>query len=159
MKVLAETIIHQQQPTPISCTATCIAMALGITVLELGVRLDTAHDIADFGVWLAKRGVWLRVCDRNERFRAGSLYIISARSFNIVGSDHVLLLDSRPDKAMAIANEDRDSWWTYDPNDGREGKKIYCRIDEHYAIDSYELKDIPWGALTQGITHTEKGAQ
>lgn len=138
---LARPIAHQMQPTPVCCTATCIAMAVGIPVGELGVPLDQAFGLLDFGVWLADRQVWLRYLDRGERFRPGHLYLLSVRSLNNIGGDHAVLLDTRdcscepPDAGWC------QHWRTLDPNEGIEGKKIYYDVNEYYAIKACELKD------------------
>lgn len=137
---LSKCIVHQMQPTPVCCTATCIAMALGTPVAELGVRLEDAYGLLDFGVFLAVRGVWLRSCDRGEPFRKGRLYLLSVRSLNKIGADHALLLDTRECEC-----ETDDGWcphWkVYDPNEGREGKEYYRTVWEYHAIRACELKD------------------
>lgn len=138
--MLASPIVHQMQPTPVCCTATCIAMALGVPVAELGVRLEDSHGLLDFGIYLAERGVWLRYLDRGERFWPQSLYILSVRSLNKIGTDHALLLDTRScdcDRSEGWCRH----WKVYDPNEGREGKEIYRNVWEYHAIKACQLKD------------------
>jgi hypothetical protein len=126
----------QMQFTLVCCTTTCIAMAVGTPVGELGVDLDTAYGFKDCGIWLAERGIWLRMCDRAERFRPGTVYLVSVRSLNRIGGDHALLLDTRP----GASNDDDSEWLTFDPNTGIEGKKVYNFVNEHYAVHACELK-------------------
>lgn len=138
---LADPIVQQTQPTPCSCTATCIAMALGIPVAELGVVLSNGLEFDDFGVWLAERGIWLRQGIRNnnrgESFFNGSLYLVGVRSLNIVNSDHAVLLDTR---ALATNANPRSGWKCFDPNTGRDGKAVYTWVDEHVTLDFCELR-------------------
>jgi hypothetical protein len=139
--MLANPIILQQQPTPVCCTATCIAMALGVPVTDLGGYAGVhAHGLLDFGVYLAERGVWLRYLDRGDRFWSGSLYLISVRSLNKIGTDHAILLDTR-----ACVCDEPDGWcrdWkVFDPNDGIEGKEVYRAVWETHAIKACQLKD------------------
>jgi hypothetical protein len=134
---LADPIIHQIQPTPVCCTHTCVAMAVGIPVAELGADLNTAYSFDDCGIWFAERGIWMRRLDRSEPFRAGTLYLVSVRSRNKIGVDHALLLDTRP----GLKHEDWESGWlTFDPNEGRDGMQTYSYVNEHYAIRACELK-------------------
>lgn len=139
---LARPIVPQTQPTPITCTATCVAMALGIPIADLGVRLDQAFGVDDFGVWLAERGIWLRPCAWNGRYgehmRSGTVYLVKVRSRNTLGVDHLLLLDTR-DGDTSSSDEDR--WVTYDPNRGRDGKLLYEWVNHYYAIAFWELKE------------------
>ena len=99
MLKLAETIVHQMQPTNCSCTATCLAMAIGMPVGEMGVDLERPYDFPDAGLWLAERGIWLRVGiinnGRGESFYPGHVYLVGIRSLNMIGTDHTLLLDTR----------------------------------------------------------------
>jgi hypothetical protein len=134
---LAEPIVHQSQPTPVCCTHTCIAMAVGIPVADLGADLSTAYGFDDCGIWFAERGIWMRRLDRSEPFRSGRLYLVSVRSLNKVGVDHALLLDTRFGKGD---DESDGGWRTFDPNGGREGMKTYSFVNEHYAIKACELK-------------------
>lgn len=140
MQGLANPIVLQTQPTPVCCTATCIAMALGVPVTDLGVRLEDSYGIGDFGVYLAERQVWLRYLDRGDRFWSGSLYVVVVRSLNKVGVDHAVLLDTR----KCICDEPDGwckDWKVFDPNEGREGKELYRNVWETHAIKSYQLKD------------------
>jgi hypothetical protein len=141
---LAETIIHQQQPTPTCCSATCIAMAVGEPVESLGIKLDRAYDFRDFGAWLAEHGIWLRPMllfqGQGERFHNGALYLIGARSLNNVNSDHAVLLDTRGPRLEGEQYNERSGWKCHDPNQGREGKKFYEWMDEHLALDACELR-------------------
>lgn len=111
-------------------------MAVGIPVAELGADLNTAYGFDDCGVWFAERGIWMRRLDRSEPFRSGALYLVSVRSLNKIGVDHALLLDTRP----GTQRDDDDGWLTFDPNEGREGKKTYSYVSEYYAIRACELK-------------------
>lgn len=138
--MLANPIILQTQPTPVCCTATCIAMALGVPVAELGVPLDQSYGTLDFGVYLAERAVWLRYLDRGDRFWSGSLYLLTVRSLNKIGTDHAILLDTRE-----CTCDDIDGWCpdcvVYDPNEGREGKEIYHSVWHGHALKACQLKD------------------
>lgn len=152
MSGLAPTIEHQTQPTPRACTATCIAMALGVPVADLGVPLENALDFDEFGVYLAERGVWMRqgimLNTRGERFQQGGVYLIGVRSLNMVNSDHAVLLDARGQPT----NDNRKSGWKFfDPNSGRDGKEVYNWVDECVALDFCELRDRSrWGVICVG---------
>lgn len=140
---LAATIVHQTQPTDHSCTATCIAMAIGVPVAELGVDLDRPYGFEAAAVWLAERGIWLRVGLRignyGERLESQRLYLVGIRSQNKIGTDHAVLLDTRGDVLTGPGNYERSHWKTYDPNMGREGKKWIAWIDELGLLDFAEL--------------------
>lgn len=137
---LASPIIHQKQPTPCSCTATCIAMAVGVPVETLGIDLSRAYDFDKFGVWLAERGIWLRVADRGESFHQDTLYLVGVRSMNIVWSDHAVLVDTRGERKVGEGFYERSHWKTFDPCEGIEGKKVYHWADEHQATNFCELR-------------------
>lgn len=147
---LASTIRHQMQPTPVSCTATCIAMALGVPVTELGVPLDRAFGFRDFGVFLAERGIWMRHCVRSgnfgEKFNHGSVYLISVRSLNKIGTDHAVLLDTRPPRKTGPSPSggefnEYSGWEFFDPNTGKDGKQTYDWAWEDLTIGFCELKE------------------
>ena len=138
--MLANPIVLQQQPTPVCCTATCVAMAIGVPIADLGVTLNDSYDLTDFGVFLAERGIWLRYLDRGARFCSGSLYLLSVRSLNKIGVDHAVLLDTRQCSCDEPDGWCRD-WRVYDPNEGREGKDFYKRVWETHAIKVCQLKD------------------
>lgn len=139
---LAAKIEHQTQPTAVSCTATCVAMALGIQVEALGVPLENGLDFEDFGVFLAERGVWMRqgivIDTKGERFQQGHVYLISVRSLNNLAADHVVLLDARGEPTNS---NPRSGWIFYDPVQGMDGKKTYSWIDPGQVVDFVELRD------------------
>lgn len=141
---LAPQINHQQQPTPVCCSATCIAMAVGEPVESLGINLERAYDFKAFGCWLAEHGLWLRPMllfqGQGERLHNGALYLIGARSLNNVNSDHAVLLDTRGPRKEGPNFNERSGWKCFDPNEGREGKQSYTWIDEHLALDACELR-------------------
>lgn len=140
---LANPIVHQVQPTSVSCTATCVAMAVGIPVQELGVNLDRCYDFDHFGVWLAERGLWLRRgirnADRGERYFSGRVYLVGVRSLNVVAQDHAVLLDTRGPSKEGDKYNERSGWCTFDPNMGREGKAAYHWVDENVTLDFCEI--------------------
>lgn len=131
-------IVLQQQPTACSCTVTCIAMAIGEPVQSLGITVKRPCGIDQFGVWLAERGIWLERIPEGAAFLNDAVYLVSARSLNMVGSDHCVLLDTR---GRPTNDNPRSGWRCFDPNDGREGKKIYQWMDEHHAIRKFRLHD------------------
>lgn len=139
---LANPIIHQTQPTPTACTATCVAMAVGVPVADV-FRLDRALDFRDFGPWLAERGVWLRPMllfqGVGERFHSGALYLVGVRSLNIKNSDHSVLLDTRGPRKEGPNYNERSGWLTFDPNQGREGKELYAWTDEYVTLDACQF--------------------
>lgn len=140
--MLVNPIVLQQQPTPCSCTATCIAMALGRPVADLGVPLTNALDFDDFGVWLAERGVWMRqginVNCHGETFRQGHVYLIGVRSQNIICSDHTILADTRGEPTNS---NPRSGWKFFDPVTGIDGKQVYTWCDPGQVVDFCELRD------------------
>lgn len=151
MLKLAPTIEHQTQPTPLSCTTTSIAMALGIPVLDLvglidkDISIERGYAPEQFAVWLAERGIWMRplalqAYGRGERFVNGTLYLVGVRSRNSIYTDHCVLLDTRPPRLEGEGYNERSGWKTYDPNTGREGKKTFEWVDEYYALDAHELR-------------------
>lgn len=143
---LADPIVHQQQPTPCSCTPTCVAMALGIPVAELGVDLARGWGQYHFGVWLAERGIWLRVCERKERMCDGHVYIATVPSLNTIAGMHCVLVDTRAPKK---ANGDS-GWLTFDPCKGVDGKNHYDWVDHHRSDEFYELAQRLGGGLIAG---------
>jgi hypothetical protein len=138
---LANPIVHQMQPTPVCCTATCIAMALGIPVTEMGVDLEKAYNFDKTGPWLAERGIWMRPLyfwnGFGERLMPGRVYLVGIRSQNKIGTDHAVLLDTRG--APKPDGHERSGWLTFDPNEGIEGKNWISWIDEHGLLDAAEL--------------------
>lgn len=132
---LATPVKQQTQPTPFSCTATCVAMAVGLPVESMGVVLDNCLDTGDFGVWLAERGIWMRrgifIDGHGEQFKAGALYMIGVPSLNLTGSTHCVLMDTRvPTGEKALI---------FDPNFGRDGLRVYSK--NIAVLDFVELID------------------
>jgi hypothetical protein len=140
---LADKIVHQTQPTPTSCTATCVAMSVGIPVGQLGVDLTKSYDFDRAGIWYAERGIWLRIGVRiggyGERLKGDSLYLVGIRSQNRVGIDHSVFLDTRGERLIGEGVHERSHWKTYDPNKGNDGKNYIEWVDEHYLLDFAEL--------------------
>lgn len=135
---LAAEIVLQQQPTSVSCTVTCIAMAIGQPVQSLGVTVKRPSGIDQFGLWLAERGIWLERLPEGASFQNDAVYLVAARSLNMVGSDHCVVLDTRGPKEN---DNPRSGWKCYDPNEGREGKRVYYWMDEHHALRKFRLHD------------------
>jgi hypothetical protein len=119
-------------------------MALGIPVANLGLPLERCYEPDAFGLWLAQRhGIWLRQRDiyrgRGERLWSRALYLCGVRSLNLVNSDHSVLLDTRAPRKEGANYTDRSGWKCFDPNQGREGLKLYTWVDEYSLLDVYEL--------------------
>ena len=133
-------IKHQQQPNSRSCVPTCIAMALGVPVDQLGVPLDRGYTPEEFGPFLAERGVWLRMMvfmnGRGEGFEKGGVYLLGVRSLNDLEADHALLVDYRGDKPKL-----------FDPNRGRPDKYFYSTVGAEDTTTFYELRDKREGDL------------
>ncbi len=129
---LANPINPQQQPTDRCCVASCIAMAIGIDVHEMGWPLEAEFSIQDFGVYLVGQGVWLRPCIRiggfGEHLEPNRLYIVSVPSLNDIAGAHCVLHDKRREWPQVI-----------DPHMGRDGKRVYSYVDESIALDFCEL--------------------
>lgn len=147
--MIAKEIRQQTQPTSCSCVATCIAMAIGVPVQEIGISLDRGSTFDDWGVWLARRGVWMRRGIRidlyGEPFHNGSVYLIGTHSLNIVNSEHAVLLDTRGPRKEGPNFNERSGWKCFDPNFGREGINVYEWIDEYSTLDFCELRDdVSW---------------
>ncbi len=144
---LAENIVHQMQPTSCSCTATCMAMALGIPVADMGIDLEQAYDFLEAGLWLAERGIWLRIGifngGRGESFHDGAIYLVGIRSQNIIASDHTVLLDTRGHRTSGTDDDghkwSRSGWKFYDPNLGRAGKSWVEWVDPSGVLDFCQL--------------------
>lgn len=146
---LANPIVQQTQPTPVSCVHTCMAMALGVPVLELvamvgTITVDRSLDEQSWAVWLAERGIWMRPMlvqyGRGQRLFNGALYLVGVRSLNTVNADHCVLLDTRQPRKVGDQYNERSGWLTFDPNRGREGVRLYDWVDEYVALDAHELK-------------------
>lgn len=161
---LANPITHQQQPTPCSCTATCVAMAVGIRVEDLGVPLSNALDLDDFGVWLAERGIWMRqavsINSHGEMLRQGRVYLLGMRSQNVMCSDHTVLADCRGEPTNS---NPRSGWKFFDPVAWIDGRKAYTWVDEGQIIDFCELRDraatgVVCVGLAPGTTGNAPGA-
>jgi hypothetical protein len=148
---IAEKIEHQTQPTPCSCVVTCLAMALGLPVLELVAQIGTISIDRSFGpetfaIWLAERGIWMRptmnsAYGRGERIYQGSVYLVGVRSLNLVNADHSVLLDTRGPRLEGPNYNERSGWKLFEPNAGREGVTAYDWVDEYVALDMHELRD------------------
>ena len=115
---LTTNFIHQKQPTDKTCTATCIAMILGIdvkTVIEEfqeGYHDDTLRPDG----YLKKKNTELRIrCGYSyEEIRFGTVYILVVPSLHIEATMHSVLVDTRQCEITVL-----------DPNQGRKGKKYY----------------------------------
>lgn len=140
---LAEKIVHQTQPTPHSCVATCVAMAVGIPVAEIGADLSRPLGFHQAAIWLAERGIWLRfglrVGGYGETLQHGRVYLVGIHSLHNLGGEHALLLDTRGERLEGEGFNERSGWKTYDPNFGNEDKKFVDWIDEWGAVDFAEL--------------------
>jgi hypothetical protein len=137
---LSHPIKHQTQPNSFSCVSTCIAMALGLPVAELGVPLDRGIDPDEFGPWLAERGIWLRpmvfMRGVGEQFERGCTYLVGVRSLNDMAQDHAILVDYSGEKPKL-----------FDPNRGRPGKYFFSSLVPDDITCLYELRDKREGDL------------
>lgn len=110
----------QQQPTPDTCTAACLAMILDTPVDEVVEEFhskwingltDPAHYLIKK---LAKFQIHREPYDRTLHY--GKVYLLTVPSVNITGRNHHLLVDMRRGEGKEIV---------YDPNDGKTDKAHY----------------------------------
>ena len=137
---LATVIQQQTQPTPVSCTHTCIAMALGRPVQSLGLDINRPFHPLTLGYWLAVEwGIWMRRCDRSEPVMRRAVYVVGIRSQNKVGVDHSVLLDTRQVDPLDDPAMNGD-WW--DPNKGRGDDVVWVgQVSPCSILDMVELID------------------
>jgi len=131
-----------QQSTDNGCMSACIAMVLDLPLDEV---MEAFHDDYHEGEIRAEDYIRMRGVDVELLFAAGSrvysdqLYIVSVPSLNLEGINHVVVMDTRNNETKV-----------FDPNEGREGKRYYTKVDSKLNDDplAFPLKGfIPVYAL------------
>lgn len=111
-------IIHQMQPCPVSCVATCLAMLVGRPAAEV---IDEVHKpYRDGDITLREALDYLEVkytafySVDNPPVADEGVYICTAPSLNIEAGTHQILIE--------VTDED---YFVLDPVKGREGRKYF----------------------------------
>lgn len=119
---------HQQQPCPVSCVTTCIAMILNRPVEELKPLLHERYRETNLslGEILSEYGVPFEPFNSTDRglLQWAGLYLVAAPSLNIQAGMHQILLEL-----------DEDKYVVHDPNRGRPGIKYYANPEEWESAD------------------------
>lgn len=106
----------QQQPSPTSCTQTCLAMLLNEPVTEVIALLgDSGMSELETHSALEKfHFVWNALVYPSMLWTG--YYLVTTPSLNLPGRNHCVLLEIIDGDGIPIV---------YDPNEGREGKLFY----------------------------------
>lgn len=104
---------HQTQPCPVSCVATCMAMLARRPAVEIRDKFHERYLVnGDQGLSIRQMLTELVIpfrsfdsADRNSISSDPGFYLLCVPSLNIVGGNHQILMEMRPD-----------GWWqVFDP--------------------------------------------
>ena len=114
-------IIHQKQPTPLSCVSTCIAMLLGVPAEKV---IEEFHDDyrsgkAEIDKYLKMYGINAQPVLSNSVIEWDKLYLIVVPSLNKLAHAHEIIVDTRGDDPKI-----------FDPNMGKPEKLYYVNGSE-----------------------------
>lgn len=131
-------IVHQQQPTGNSCSATCLAMLLGVPVDK--VMADFHEDyckglIKPFQYLISNLRIDnVRRCYSDDQLdKPEGIYLVAVPSLNLTATIHNIVFDVRNDGLVIF--DPNDGLVIFDPNKGKPGKK-------YYTYDESEVKTI-----------------
>lgn len=111
--MLAKKIKHIQQPSLLSCMATCMAMVTGLDINEVLKYVRVPCHVEELAVFLTHHQIWCKELEAGEDYSHG-LFIVIVSSLNHPGGAHAVVVDYRDMKYPKL----------YDPNKGKKGKKI-----------------------------------
>ncbi len=105
-----------QQPTPVTCAHTCLAMVTGESVHDLIERFGNCGiSFAEQATVLVEHGIFpVKTTGDNHQFSEAGVYLVSTPSLNLPGRLH-----------MVVVEANSDGYVVHDPNTGREGVKAY----------------------------------
>ena len=111
-------VIHKQtQLTPTSCVPCCIAMVTGVDqqsiIDEMAMHYDSSGSMrSEFRQWV-RMGYLPRALPYGD-LQPGQLMLATVPSLNIEAGNHRIIIDWLGDEPIV-----------HDPNEGREGRKVY----------------------------------
>lgn len=137
-------IIHQMQPTPVSCQHTCAAMIAGIPVNVMFTEEELQSPLSDnkLAQKLAHHGYYVSP-NQHDRLMCDETYILTVPSLNIPGGHHAVVL---------TVNEEGDGL-LFDPNKGKPILKYYDTTDDlrsysvHLRIHKFDAEDFHIGLI------------
>ncbi|WOD12790.1 hypothetical protein RPW65_08100 [Pseudomonas sp. NyZ704] len=130
-------IVHQQQPTPDTCTCTSIAMICGMPAGEVIRRFHEGYmtRMFGFGRILDDLGIPYRAyqSDEDHVIDDAGAYLLTVPSLNIPGFLHHLVVEM----------DEEGEWVVLDPVIGREGKRFYTaslpRSEAELMLAGYQI--------------------
>jgi len=107
-----------QQPTPRTCTHTCLAMVTGESIESLIERFgDRGLGFAEEACVLIEHGIFpVNATGSPHEFAFEGVYLVSTPSLNLPGKLHMVVVEASPE-----------GYVVHDPNTGLEGVKAYHR--------------------------------
>ena len=112
-------INHVMQTLADNCVSASLAMITGIDIDNITRHFheDYLEGTYDTHEMLTELGIKYRHCLSSERvLKPNHVYIVHTPSLNIRGGMHSIVIQ------MNVAG---DSWWVFDPNSGKKGKRVY----------------------------------
>ena len=121
------------QTLPNNCASACIAMILNEDVETVTKEFHDKYIGQKLEVheYLESKNIWFRRCLAGERsVTIGFVYILGVPSLNIKGGSHYIVVECV-----------EGGWFVYDPNDGKEGKYSYSKLNTD---DDFYLPIVSW---------------
>jgi hypothetical protein len=112
-------VIPMQQPTPVTCVHTCLAMVTGESIDALVDRFGN-HGLSfdEEATVLVEHGIFPVITTGQSReFPGYGVYLVSTASLNLPGRLHRLVVEVTEDEGFIV----------HDPNTGRGGVQAYAR--------------------------------
>ena len=120
-------IDHLTQPTPDSCTSTCLAMLLKQPIKKILMEFHDSYRENNTTPGSYLGSYYMRYGERltdDTRLYFGWIYLLSVPSLNRPGELHHIIADARENEEI----------WIYDPARGYEGRRYYSWIGD-YKVD------------------------
>uniref|UniRef100_A0AAU8EEH7 Peptidase C39 domain-containing protein n=1 Tax=Klebsiella phage vB_Kpn2-P2 TaxID=3230849 RepID=A0AAU8EEH7_9VIRU len=122
-------IVHQTQPTPLSCIATCLAMLVGRKAhfVDQEFTQDYGQQKVDVPMALAPFNIMCKphLAAGIHELKVGSLYLACVPSLMMAGMFHQVIIDTRSGKIEV-----------FDPGRG------YSKTTQYYVAPGHKYLDI-----------------
>lgn len=134
-RLIVYKLAHQTQPCPVSCVSTCMAMLANRPVAEIHAKFHDRYlgpDSLSVRQMLTELVIPFRSFDTADRNSLGTepgFYLMCVPSLNIVGGNHAVIVEMRPD----------DWWFVFDPARGFE---VDGKPRRYYTSGAEPLNDL-----------------
>ena len=140
MNQFIDKIIFQQQPTPVTCVSTCIAMLLNVDVQEVISEFhqnyfEVKENKAKVSDYLKSKGVDFNICNFEDSPEKEGMYFVTVPSLNIKAGNHqiIWILEAAEQEGYFYQR-------VLDPATGREDRFYYTNHEDLLNYDPLATK-------------------